>query len=840
MNEMENKNKELLEEAREVSPDAVQEQNSQAEKTQVETLEILPLLPMRGLVLFPRMVLHFDAGRKRSIEAVNAAMEGNQRLFLTAQKDLQVEDPAVKDLYQVGVVAKVRQVIRSGDMIRVLVEGLYRARFEELVQKEPYLTVTSREYPTRPAAQRKTMMAQALMRSIKSLFEEYASLMPKMPKEIMVTAMTAEDPDYLVEYIICNIPIEYTQKQSVLEESDLRRRMEMTAQILEQETALLDLERGIYEKVKESMDQNQREYYLREQMRAISQELGEEENPQDEAAQYREKILALHLEEETQEKLLKEADRLSKMPPSSQESSVIRSYLDIVLDLPWNTVTKDKIELSKAQRQLDRDHYGLQEVKKRILEFLAVRKLTDDTSGQILCLVGPPGVGKTSIARSVAQAMGRNFTRISLGGVRDESDIRGHRKTYIGAMPGRIINAVRQAKSKNPLILLDEIDKMGNDFRGDPASAMLEVLDSEQNHAFRDHYVEVPFDLSHVLFLTTANTLDTIPAPLRDRMEIIELGSYTREEKFQIAKRHLVQKQMKKHGLGARQLRVADDALYSLVDFYTREAGVRSLERNIAALCRKGAKAIVSGDCKRFNVTAQDLEELLGPKKFLPEQGSQTDEVGLVNGLAWTSVGGEMLQVEVAVLEGSGKIQLTGSLGDVMKESAQIAVSYVRFRARDWGIDPKFYENRDLHIHFPEGAVPKDGPSAGVTITTALVSALTGIPVRHDVAMTGEVSLRGRVLPIGGLKEKTMAAYRAGMKTVIIPKLNEPDLAQVDEVVKKAVTFVAAQDIEKVLQTALTQVPGAKPVPRPRGEKKLTLDCPIPSIPQQPAPVIRQ
>lgn len=809
--------------------------------------EILPLMAMRGLVLFPKMILHFDVGREKSIRAVNKAMSADRKIYLVAQKDLAVENPEISDLYTVGVVAKIRQVIKSSDnIIRVLVEGLYRAKVCDIIQNEPYISVICDEYQVKEPKVKNSMMTQALMRSVKSLFDEYCMLMPKMPKEIITTAMTAEDPDYLVEYIICNIPIDHQQKQQVLEEMDLLKRMELTAQILEKENSLLDLERDIYERVKESMDKNQKEYYLREQMRAISQELGEEEDVQDEAARYKETILSLKLEPQTEEKLLKEVARLSKMPSGSQESAVIRGYLDNVLELPWNKKTKDRVDLKRAEKILERDHYGLKEVKKRILEFLAVRKLAPDVKGQIICLYGPPGVGKTSIARSIAESLGRQYVRVSLGGVRDESDIRGHRKTYIGAMPGRIINAIKQAQSNNPLILLDEIDKMGNDFRGDPSSAMLEVLDSEQNSSFRDHYIEVPFDLSDVMFITTANTLDTIPAPLRDRMEIITLSSYTREEKFQIAKRHLIPKQMKRHGVTSNSLRISDDAVYAIIDSYTRESGVRTLERTIASLCRKAAKKLVDKECKRVTITDKNITDYLGAKKFTPDMIDECDEVGTVNGLAWTSVGGEMLKVETLILEGSGKIQLTGSLGDVMKESAQIAVSYVRSRAKQFGIDTEFYKKNDIHIHFPEGAVPKDGPSAGITITTALVSALTGIPVRRDVAMTGEISLRGNVMPIGGLKEKTMAAYRAGVKTVIIPKLNVPDLDEVDDVVKKAVKFVPSAYMDDVLAVALTRMPnsaesdkGDESDPKDEGSQEKSLQ-PIPPRVNNSQETIRQ
>ena len=641
------------------------------------------------------------------------------------------------------------------------------------------------------------------MRTVKDLFEEYCSLSPKMPKDMVINALISEDPHYVAEYIAANIPLRIEEKQEILIATSPVKRLELLASYLESENDILSLEKDIYDRVKESIDKNQREYYLREQMRVIQEELGESDNPVDEAQQYFEKIDQLALPDEAREKLYKEADRLMKLPSNSHEGGVIRGYLDTCLELPWNKSTKDKIDLQKAEKLLDKEHYGLQRVKERILEVLATRALAPDIKGQIICLVGPPGVGKTSIARSIAKAMGRKYVRISLGGVRDESDIRGHRKTYIGAMPGRIINAIKLAGSNNPLMLLDEVDKMGNDFRGDPSSAMLEVLDSEQNFAFRDHYIEIPFDLSEVFFIATANDLSTIPAPLLDRMDVIELPSYTREEKFQIAKRHLLAKQMKKHGLTAKTFRLADDAIYGLIDFYTRESGVRKLEREIGALCRKADREIVGKGASRVMITGASLYDYLGPKRFRPDEPAERDEIGLVNGLAWTSVGGEMLQVEVAVMEGSGKVELTGSLGDVMKESAKAAISYIRSRAQEYGIDPNFYKNKDIHIHLPEGAVPKDGPSAGVTLTTALVSALTGTPVRRDVAMTGEITLRGRVLAIGGLREKTMAAYRAGIKTVLIPKENLPDLYEVDPVVKEAIRFIPADHVETVLQTAL-------------------------------------
>ncbi|MDD2956557.1 MAG: endopeptidase La [Oscillospiraceae bacterium] len=764
----------------------------------------LPMLALRGLVLFPKMILHFDVGREKSIRALNAAMKSGQQIYLAAQKDIQTDDPQESDLYSVGVVAEVRQILKaSGNTLKVLVEGVYRARTVELLEKEPYWTARVEEYPLKNPKIRNTLLSDALMRTIKELFEEYCYLTPKAPKEIVMNVFSSEDPAHLVEYIAANLPLRLEDKQKLLEENSLTRRLEEMASILENENSIMSLEKDIYDKVKESIDQNQREYFLREQMRIISDELGEGESVQDEAEEYRERIEKMKLTGEVYEKLMKEADRLSKMPPNSQESSVIRNYLDACLELPWNTSTRDKVDIAKAKASLERDHYGLAKVKERILELLAVRRLAPDIKGQIICLAGPPGVGKTSVAKSIAKAMGRKYARISLGGVRDESDIRGHRKTYIGAMPGRIINALRLAGTRNPLILLDEIDKLGNDYKGDPSSALLEVLDSEQNNAFRDHYIELPFDLSDVLFVTTANDVGSIPGPLLDRMELIELSSYTREEKFHIAKRHLAPKQIRRHGLSGKTFRLADTAIYSLVDHYTREAGVRNLEREIASLCRKAAKKIAAAESEKVTVSDRNIVEFLGPKKFLPEMIGKADEVGLVNGLAWTSVGGEMLQVEVAVLEGSGKLELTGSLGDVMKESARTAVSFIRSVARQYQVDPDFYKNKDIHIHFPEGATPKDGPSAGVTVCTALVSALSGCPVRREVAMTGEITLRGRVLAIGGLKEKTMAAYRAGIKTVIIPKENEADLAELDPVVRDALRFIPVEKADEVLKNAL-------------------------------------
>ena len=766
------------------------------------TNEIIPAISLRGLVVFPSMVLHFDVGRERSVNALKAAADESGHIFLVAQKDASITEPELSDMYEVGVIAEVRQLLTTPDgSTRVLVEGLSRARRVKSVGGKDYLRFEVKELPTRGGAISESTAAAA-SRALKNIFAEYAQISPKMPRELFESIMTEENCSELFDKVVFNVVLKVEDKQALLEANGLLNRIKMLISMLETEIEIIETEIDIQEQVKEQVDKNQRDYYLREQLRAIYKQLGEGDNPQEEADNYIEKIRALNLSDEITEKLVGEAQKLVKMSYSSQEAGVIRSYLDTVLELPWNIRTKDKLDIDKVEKQLDKDHYGLKKVKERITEIISVRALAPDVKGQIICLYGPPGVGKTSIGRSIANALGRKYVRISLGGVHDEAEIRGHRKTYIGAMPGRIAAALKQAKSMNPVMLLDEIDKMGSDYKGDPASAMLEVLDSEQNTTFTDHYLEIPLDLSDVLFITTANSLDTIPAPLLDRMEVIELSSYTREEKFNIAKKHLLPKQLKKHGEKPSTVKINDKALYSVIDFYTREAGVRKLERSIADICRKSAKKLVSGE-KKVTVTDQNITEFLGVKKYLPEHLAAHDEVGLVNGLAWTSVGGVTMPLEVLVLDGTGKTEFTGSLGEVMKESAKIAVSLTRSLARKYNIDPDFYKNKDIHVHAPEGAVPKDGPSAGVTLTTALVSALSGTPVRRDVAMTGEITLRGKVLAIGGLKEKTMAAYRAGVKTVCIPKENEPDIDELDDVVKNSLKFVVAEDISTVLETAL-------------------------------------
>jgi len=763
---------------------------------------IIPAISLRGLVVFPSMVLHFDVGRDRSVNALKAAAGSDGLIFLVAQRDPAETDPVPQDIYDVGVVGQIKQLLTTPDgSTRVLVEGLYRAKSVKYIPSKDYLKYEVKQYPQRGTALSDATQT-AVKRALKESFDNYAQVSPKMPKDLYESIIAEEDCSRLFDKVVFNVVLKLEDKQALLETNGTLQRMKKLISLLDSEVEILMTEIEIQEQVREQVDKNQREYYLREQIKAISKQLGDVDDPIDECEEYIKKIKALGLAEEHEEKLIKEAEKLSRMSGSSQESAVLRNYLDTVLSVPFNKRTKDKLNIDAAAKQLDKDHYGLTKVKERILETLSVRALAPDVKGQILCLYGPPGVGKTSIGRSVAEALGRKYARISLGGVRDEAEIRGHRKTYVGAMPGRIIAALRQAKTINPVILLDEIDKMGSDYKGDPSSAMLEVLDSEQNNAFVDHYIEVPVDLSDVLFITTANSLDTIPAPLLDRMEVIELSSYTREEKFNIAKKHLVPKQLKKHGESSAMLKINDKALYSIIDSYTREAGVRKLERKIGEICRKTAKKLVSGE-KTVKVTESNLHEFLGAKKYRPETLAAHDEVGLVNGLAWTSVGGTMLPLEVLVLEGTGKTEFTGSLGEVMKESAKIAVSLARSLAEKYGIDPGFYKDKDIHVHAPEGAVPKDGPSAGVTLTTALISALSGTPVRRDVAMTGEITLRGKVLPIGGLKEKTMAAYRAGIKTVCIPKDNEPDLDEIDEKVRENIRFVVAEDISTVLETAL-------------------------------------
>lgn len=777
------------------------EQTIKSDK-RAEDGNILYTVAMRGLVAFPKMVMHFDVSRDKSVKAIDRALKNGGKLFLVTQHEAYVESPKSSDLYKVGVVADIKQVLRLPDnVMKVLVEGVYKANLIRLIDDGDALKAEIKRAPTYSRAKYDEVEAEALMRSIKDMFMRYSSFFPKMPKELVSSVMTQDTPVKLFETVTFNCNLNYRDKQTLLEETNIINKLSVLFACLSSEVEILELETLINEQTKNSIDKGQKEYYLREQMRVIQEQLGEDEA--EEAFGYINDIMALKMDEKSKEKLLKEADKLTKLPPSSQEAFVIKNYLDTVLDLPWGKYTKAKLSLDKAEGVLEKEHYGLKKVKERILEFLAVHILNPEIKGQIICLAGPPGIGKTSIAKSIAKAMGRKYARVSLGGVRDEADIRGHRKTYVGAMPGRIITALQQAGSANPLILFDEIDKLCSDIKGDPSSAMLEVLDSEQNNAFRDHFLEVPFDLSKAVFITTANNVSAIPKPLLDRMEVIELPSYTAEEKFHIAREHLVPKQMKEHGLKATQLKITDAALNDIIAYYTKEAGVRSLERSIASVCRKAARKIAAGEAKRISVKDTDVESYLGIRKYLSDLSSKKDQIGMVNGLAWTSVGGVLMPLEVLVLKGTGKIEVTGSLGDVMKESAKLAVSYVRSVADKYGINPEFYKENDIHIHAPEGAVPKDGPSAGVTMTTALVSALAEIPVRADVAMTGEITLHGKVLPIGGLREKTMAAYKAGIKTVVIPVDNKADLEEVDDVVKEAITFVYAEELTDVLDTAL-------------------------------------
>ena len=797
----------------------------------------LPTIALRGLVVFPNNLVHFEVGREKSIAAVEWAMANNSNVFLVAQKSMDTTEPQQADLFSYGVVAEVKQVLRvSGDLVKVLVEGKYRAKLSALDASGDFLLSAVRPAPVRAGKADDAVETEALLRALKAGFDEYLGMNPRLGKDVVFAIVSSDDPAFLSEYMPANLLFRYEDKQAVMDEGTLNGRLKKLIEMLRRECQVMKIEKEIAEKVNESMDKNQRDYYLHEQLHIISDELGEGDDTHAEADEYRRRITGLHLAEDSEKKLLKEVDRLAKMQGSNQEATVIRTYLDTCLDLPWNTFTVDDLDISRAQQILDRDHYGLKKVKDRILEMLAVRKLAPDVKAQIICLVGPPGVGKTSIARSIAESLGRKYVRISLGGVRDEAEIRGHRRTYIGAMPGKIITAMISAKSANPLMLLDEIDKLAGDFRGDPAAALLEALDPEQNSTFNDHFIDIPFDLSHVLFITTANDLGSIPGPLRDRMDVIELPSYTRVEKYNIARKHLLPKQLKACGLTGK-VTLSQSALYGIIDGYTREAGVRNLERTITSVLRKCARKIAAGEVESVSVTGTMLEQLLGPRFVKPDFLNRTNAVGIANGLAWTSVGGETLPIEVQVMDnGSGKITVTGSLGDVMKESAQLAVTWVRVHAAEYGIDPEKLKKCDLHIHAPEGAVPKDGPSAGVTLTTALVSCLSGIPVRGDVAMTGEITLHGNVLPIGGLREKSMAAYREGMKTVLIPKDNEPDLYEVDDEVKKNLTFLPMQSLTQVLNAALLKPNAAKSAAGRTHAKKKAAEKHIPAAAEKPQP----
>lgn len=761
----------------------------------------IPVIALRGLTVFPDLTLSFDVEREISIYALDSAMESDRMAFLVTQREIATMAPTEEDLYTVGTICRILQIIKTSETsVRVLVEGKQRARLHRLWQTRPFLQANvellEEDFPGRMTAR-----TEALIRQTYVLFGEYKDLVSNLNDEFVSAVLDCRDPGQLADFITQNINLRHTDRQRILEELHPVKRLRIMNDILAHEVEVISLEVDLEHKVRSRVAQVQKDMILREQLKVLQHELGDDGD--EEIAEYTDKIEKLKLPEEIHKKLMKEVDRLAKQPYGSAEASVIRNYLDVCLEMPWHKTTRDRADVEKARAILDKEHFGLEKVKERILEFIAVRQINPDAKGKILCLVGPPGVGKTSIAISVAKAMNRKLARLSLGGVRDEADIRGHRKTYIGAMPGRIIDALIRSGSMNPLLVLDEIDKLASDMRGDPASALLEVLDSEQNYAFRDHFLEIPVDLSHIMFITTANTLDRIPRPLLDRMEVIELSSYTDEEKLEIAKRHLLPKQLREHGLKRTQLHVSDGAIRRTIADYTRESGVRVLERLLGKLCRKSAMQLVTSDVKRVNITEKNLPDYLGTVRYTPSVHITHDEIGIVNGLAWTEVGGEILEVEVNVMEGSGKLELTGNLGTVMQESAKAALSCLRSRTESLHLDRDFYKTRDIHIHFPEAATPKDGPSAGVAITTAMLSALTNRKVRGDVAMTGEVTLRGRVLPIGGLKEKTMAALRNGIKTVIIPKENEKDLAEIDQTVRKALHFIPAETVDAVFAAAL-------------------------------------
>lgn len=766
----------------------------------------IPLIPLRGLSIFPYMVLHFDVGRKKSIKALEAAMAKDQRIFLTTQFDIDNDSPESTEFYKVGTICKIKQMLKlPGDAIRVLVEGLQRAHVDEIVDENPFFRVEVTLYEDDPMVDKEV---KALMRSCVGAFEKYIATSNRVSAEVILSVSAIEEPGRLADIIAAQVTLKTEQKQELIDATDVKIRLEVLYKLLLTEIEILEVEKNINDKVKNQINKSQKEYYLREQIKAIRDELGDDDEQEDEIEEMRKKLKKLKLSKKIDKKLNTEIDRYSRLSASSAESGVIRSYVNWILDLPWKKETKDEIDLVKAQTILDEDHYGLESVKERVVEYLAVRDLTQSMKGPIICLVGPPGVGKTSIAKSIARSLNREFVRMSLGGVRDEAEIRGHRRTYIGAIPGRIINGIKEAGTKNPVFLFDEIDKLSSDFRGDPASALLEVLDPEQNKEFTDHYLEVPFDLSKVMFVTTANSLNTIPRPLLDRMEVIQVSGYTEYEKLNIAKKYLVTKKMEEHGLSKASLSISDEGIFEIIRKYTRESGVRELERKVADLCRKAAVRIVKGEVKSVRITDKNLDKYLGKSKYHYDLIAENDQVGIVSGLAWTAVGGETLSIEVNTMKGKGKLQLTGQLGDVMKESAQAGLSYIRTIADQYGIDEKFYETIDLHVHIPEGAIPKDGPSAGITMATAMISALSEIPVNRFVAMTGEITLRGRVLAIGGFKEKALAAKRAGIKKILFPYDNLKDLEDIPESIKKEIEFVGVKTMDEVLEHALVRKAG--------------------------------
>ncbi|MFZ5942755.1 MAG: endopeptidase La [Bacillota bacterium] len=768
-----------------------------------EKNRLLPVLPLRGVLVFPYMVIHLDVGRAKSISAIEEAMIQDKQIFLATQKEAETDEPMQEDIYQVGSVAEIKQILKlPGGTIRVLVEGLHRAKSMEIVATEPFFKAKLEEYNEESE---KSAEIEALMRSVTFQFEQYVKISKKIPPETVIAVVTLEDPGRLADVIASHLSLKVSDKQQILESVSVKDRLEKLYGILTRELEILELERKINSRVRKQMEKTQKEYYLREQLKAIQKELGEKDERAAEADELRERIAEANLPEEVEEKALKEVERLEKMPPMVAEASVVRNYLDWLLALPWNETTEDRLDIDLAEEILDEDHYGLKKAKERILEYLAVRQLANKMKGPILCFVGPPGVGKTSLAKSISRALERKFVRMSLGGVRDEAEIRGHRRTYVGAMPGRIIQGMRNSGSNNPVFLLDEIDKMSMDFRGDPSAALLEVLDPEQNNTFSDHYIEVPFDLSNVMFVTTANVIYNIPRPLLDRMEVIRISGYTEEEKVKIAEKYLLPKQMKEHGLEDDQLQVSENTLLQIVRLYTREAGVRNLEREIAGICRKAAKEIVKDKDKKVRVSTQNLPNYLGIPRYRYGTTEKDNEVGVATGLAWTEVGGDILQIEVSLLGGKGKLLLTGKLGDVMKESAQAGFSYVRSKAKELEIEEDFHEKYDIHIHVPEGAIPKDGPSAGITMATALASALSKRKIRKDVAMTGEITLRGRVLPVGGIKEKVLAAHRAGSKIIILPKENEKDLEDIPANIKRKLEFILVEHMDEVLKKGLVE-----------------------------------
>jgi ATP-dependent Lon protease len=799
-----------------------------------DSTQIIPLVPLRGMMVFPHMIAHFDVGRQKSLASLEEAMVKDQLLFLVTQRDARIEEPDVIDLYPVGTVSKIKQLLKlPGDTVRVLVEGLYRGRILNVDMEESPFVSAILNPQRNEDNEAEDLECEALMRTLLEVFEEYVKIGNRVSPETLLSVHNVHNPGQFADMIAASILVNIEDKQRILETFDPKTRLQRLYEMLTREMDILELEKKINSRVKQQIDDIQREHYLREQMKAIQQELGEKEGNNQEIEDYRDRIEEAGLTDEAREKVEKELERLARMPMGNPEGSIIRTYIDWILDLPWDNETEDCLDLTHAARILEEDHYGLKEVKERIIEYLAVRQLTRTMKGPILCFVGPPGVGKTSVARSIARAMNRNFVRMSLGGVRDEAEIRGHRRTYIGAIPGRIISSIKRAGSKNPVFLFDEIDKMSSDFRGDPASAMLEVLDPEQNNTFRDHYLDLAFDLSRVMFLTTANTLDTVPPALLDRMEVIRIAGYTENEKINICAKYLVPKQKKEHGIEDNSLVISKAVIRRIIQQYTREAGVRNLERQIANICRKAAKKIIEKPGEPVKLTVRNLKEYLGIPKFKYDKSLKTDQVGVATGLAWTKVGGETLSIEVTSLAGTGKLELTGQLGDVMKESAKAGLSYIRSRARQYGIPQTFYKDTDIHIHIPEGAIPKDGPSAGITMTTAAISSLSGIPVLKDVAMTGEITLRGRVLGIGGLKEKALAAHRAGIHTVLIPDENQKDLPEIPDNVRHKLTIIPVKTMDDVLKHALTR----KPVPEKQPEKPVEGPRPASAMTENQMPI---